>query len=182
MDKDATMRVHPVGEVEAPAAASPVTQQRYRNAMALVGAAVHLVTTDGPGGLAGFTASAVCSVTDAPPTLLVCVNRNSSVSEAFGRNGVLCVNTLTSAHEELSTLFGGKTPVEERFAASDWTRAATGAPILIGAVASFDCRIESKVDVGTHTVLFCRVIGIEEGSTRDGLIYFGRRYHAIAHG
>ena len=47
----------------------------FRDAMAHVGAAVNIITTDGPAGRAGFTASAVCSVTDTPPTLLVCLNR-----------------------------------------------------------------------------------------------------------
>ena len=42
----------------------------FRDAMAHVGAAVNIITTDGPAGRAGFTASAVCSVTDTPPTLL----------------------------------------------------------------------------------------------------------------
>lgn len=46
-----------------------VTQ--FRNAMAMLGGAVSVITTDGPAGRFGFTASAVCSVTDAPPTLLV---------------------------------------------------------------------------------------------------------------
>ena len=46
-----------------------VSAPDYRDAMARLGAAVHVITTDGPGGRAGFTASAVCSVTDDPPTL-----------------------------------------------------------------------------------------------------------------
>ena len=40
----------------------------FRDAMAHVGAAVNIITTDGPAGRAGFTASAVCSVTDTPPS------------------------------------------------------------------------------------------------------------------
>ena len=40
----------------------------------MLSAAVNVVTTDGPAGRHGFTASAVCSVTDNPPTLLVCMN------------------------------------------------------------------------------------------------------------
>ncbi len=36
--------------------------------MARLAAAVNIVTTDGPAGRAGFTATAVCSVTDEPPT------------------------------------------------------------------------------------------------------------------
>jgi flavin reductase len=94
----------------------------YRNAMARLGAAVNIITTDGPAGRAGFTASAVCSVTDEPPTLLVCLNRSASVYPAFKANGVLCVNVLAAGHQSLSTLFGGRTPMDERFAAGRWRR------------------------------------------------------------
>lgn len=43
-----------------------VDKQDFRDAMARLGSAVNIITTDGPAGRAGFTASAVCSVTDAP--------------------------------------------------------------------------------------------------------------------
>ena len=69
--------------------------------MARLGAAVHVVTTAGPAGRHGFTASAVTSVTDDPPTLLVCQNRASDANPAFKANGVLCVNTLAAAQEHL---------------------------------------------------------------------------------
>lgn len=59
-----------------------VDQQTFRDAMSCMGAAVNIITTDGPAGRAGFTASAVCSVTDTPPTLLVCLNRGASVCDA----------------------------------------------------------------------------------------------------
>ncbi|QIB34131.1 flavin reductase [Ancylobacter pratisalsi] len=156
-----------------------VTRQDYRNAMARLGAAVTIVTTDGPGGRHGFTASAVCSVTDSPPTLLVCLNRGSSASAAIHANGVLCVNTLGGGHEHLSNLFGGRTPPAERFAAGEWKVSATGAPMLLDAVAAFDCRIVRSVEVGTHDVLFCEVVGLAQGGAREGLIYFSRRYHAV---
>jgi flavin reductase len=76
--------------------------------MANLGAAVNVITTDGGAGQAGFTASAVCSVTDTPPTLLVCLNRSASVFETFKTNQVLCVNTLSSQQQHLSNLFGVK--------------------------------------------------------------------------
>lgn len=60
------------------------------------------ITTDGPAGKFGFTASAVCSVTDSPPTLLVCMNRNSYANEHFKQNRALCVNVLSSDHGDLS--------------------------------------------------------------------------------
>src|SRR3984885_6972517 len=135
-----------------------VEKQAYREAMARLGAAVNVITTDGPGGLAGFTASAVCSVTDTPPTLIVCLNRSSSVADAFDQNRALCVNTLASGREPLSRLFGGSTLQEERFAAAEWVSGKTGAPRLTDAIVSFDCEVESAVDSGTHRVLFCRVV------------------------
>lgn len=156
-----------------------VTKQDYRDAMARLGAAVNIITTDGPGGRHGFTASAVCSVTDTPPTLLVCLNRGSSASTVIHANGVLCVNTLAPAHEALSRLFGGGTPVAERFAAATWKPSVTGAPLLDGAAVAFDCRIVRSVEVGTHDVLFCEVVGLATEGAREGLIYFGRRYHPL---
>ncbi len=78
----------------------------YREAMARLAGAVHLVTTDGPGGRAGFTATAVCSVSDAPPTLLVCINRDSSAYPAFDRNGRLCVNLLAAGTKPWRRLLG----------------------------------------------------------------------------
>ncbi len=151
----------------------------YRNAMARLGAAVNIITTDGPAGRAGFTASAVCSVTDEPPTLLVCLNRSASVYAAFQTNGVLCVNVLAAGQQALSGLFGGKTPMDERFAAGAWSRKATGSPVLADAAVSFDCRVVSRTEVGTHDVLFCEAVEIALGGAAHGLIYFDRRYHDL---
>ena len=69
--------------VVAPAAVRTVEPAAFREAMCRLGAAVHVVTTAGPGGKTGATATAVCSVSDAPPTLLMCLNRRSQCSE-FG--------------------------------------------------------------------------------------------------
>ena len=135
-------------------------QHSFRDAMAHVGAAVNIITTEGPAGRAGFTASAVCSVTDTPPTLLVCLNRSASVWPVFSEHQALCVNTLAAGQEALSTLFGGKTAMDERFAAADWQTGATGCPRLKEALVSFDCRIDQRLQVGTHDILFCQVVAI----------------------
>lgn len=159
-----------------------VDRQVYRDAMARLGAAVSVITTMGPAGAAGFTASAVCSVTDDPPTLLVCMNRDSRLNETFKANRVLCVNTLAAVQEPLSSLFAGLTGVEDmptRFAAAEWTTLVTGSPVLAGAVVSFDCRIAQITEVGTHSVFFCEVEALQAGSEHEGLIYFGRAYHRI---
>lgn len=157
----------------------PIVKEVYRDGMARLGAAVNIITTDGPAGRAGFTASAVCSVTDTPPTLLVCLNRSASVYDTFVRNTALCVNVLHAEQEQLSRIFGGKTPMDERFAAASWRTAVSGAPVLEGATASFDCRVVEKAQVGTHTVMYCEVMHIGIHEVAAGLVYFDRRFHRV---
>ncbi len=161
----------------------PVDKQTFREAMARLGAAVNVITTDGPGGRAGFTASAVCSVTDTPPTLLVCANRANDSYPAMRANGVLCVNTLTAGHEEISAVFAGMTAYTEdrRFEVGAWDVLVTAAPVLQGAAVAFDCRIDQIVEVGTHDVFFCVVDAVRIGSVSEVLIYYGRGYHRLPH-
>jgi flavin reductase len=118
---------------------------RFREAMSRLGAAVNIITTKTADGQdAGFTASAVCSVTDTPPTLLVCVNKNASLHDVVKASGILCVNVLAHEHEELSPVFAsvGNVPMAERFAMSRWLRLATGAPALETAAAKFICWLQ----------------------------------------
>lgn len=157
-------------------------QRRYREAMSRLGAAVNIITTTAPEGDIGFTASAVCSVTDNPPTLLVCMNRNSRLNLSFRTSGVLCVNVLAHENQDLSPVFAGAgdLPMAERFARASWLRLSTGAPVLAEAAASFDCTIDQISEIGTHSVFFCKVQAIHLGDARTGLIYHGRAYHKVS--
>ncbi|SEQ82256.1 flavin reductase [Thalassovita taeanensis] len=151
----------------------------FHEGMSRLGAAVTVLTTDGPAGRHGMTASAVCSVTDSPPTLLVCVNRGNRSHDMFVKNGTLCVNVLGSQHRDLSGRFAAK-GAKARFDPAGWTTHATGAPVLSDAIAAFDCRIRSREEVGTHSVFFCEVqeIALSKGET-SGLIWFGRDFHHL---
>ncbi|MCZ7464005.1 flavin reductase [Rhizobium rhizogenes] len=148
----------------------------FRNGMSRLGAAVSVVTTRYVGKRYGFTASAVCSVSDTPPTLLVCINRGSSCFHAFENTRHFCVNTLMPGQEEISNIFGGKTPKEDRFAFGEWTEGLTGVPILVNASVSFECELTNAVDEATHRILFGRVIDICENEEQATLLYCMRRY------
>ena len=160
---------------------STVNGQAFRNGMARLGAAVSIVTTQGPAGMFGLTASSVCSVTDTPPTLLVCMKRASGVRDFFVENGSLCVNVLAADHQHLSGLFAGMTDLgmAERFAAGQWREMVSGAPALAGAVACFDTTIVKTLEVGTHTIFLCEVLDVALGETPVGLVYFQRKYHHL---
>jgi flavin reductase len=158
-----------------------VTRQEFRDAMARLGAAVNIVTTDGPAGVGAFTASAVCSVTDDPPTLLVCMRRESRLNAIFKANGVLCVNTLNAGDRALSESFAQSSAsgMEERMARVPWARLSTGSPVLESAVVAFDARIAEVLEKGTHSVVFAEIAAIRQGAAGPALIYFSRGYHPV---
>lgn len=159
-----------------------VSAEVFKEGMSRLAGAVNIVTTDGPAGRAGLTATAVCSVSADPPTLLVCVNTTGSAADAFATNEAVCINTIGADHQALAMLFGGKTPMDERFDDLNWTTAASGAPVLKESVVSFDCTVASRVVSGTHEVLFCEVIEIAHAPEAGALVYFDRRFHTLPSG
>ena len=152
----------------------------FRNAMSLLTSAVNVVTTMGDSGRHGFTASAVCSVTDTPPTLLVCMNRSSRSYTNFIENKVLCVNVLSTDQANLSNAFASsKCSSEQRFEQGKWSALETGSPVLQDALVSFDCEIGQIQEVGTHTILICPIIAIQQNQEDQALVYFNRAYHQV---
>lgn len=161
----------------------PATAQdrslEYRNAMSRLGAAVNIITTDGPAGKGGFAATAVCSVSDNPPTLLFCLNKKSSTQHLLEKNKVACINTLAAEHEELSQVFGGQIVTSDRFQYGKWETLETRAPILNGALSSFDCIIRAIHDGGTHNIFICEVIAVAISEPTESLLYLNREYRQI---
>ncbi|MCX7314350.1 MAG: flavin reductase [Alphaproteobacteria bacterium] len=171
---------HPdmAGAFAAIAEAKSVEQKTFREAMSQLGAAVHVITTDGPSGKTGFTATAVVSVSDAPPTLLVCLNRGATSSPTLRANGVLCVNTLRAGDEIIADTFAGRTKVarDERFNTGEWKTLSTGSPALMSAVVAFDCRVKA---VASHDIYFGMVEAVHQGGPGAALVYHDRLYKQL---
>jgi cob(II)yrinic acid a,c-diamide reductase len=158
-----------------------VGPQHYRDAMARFAGAVHVITTDGPAGRRGTTVIAACSVSDSPPTVLVCLNRENQSNDLFVENGRFALNTLPHHHQLLAEAFSGLTGLtqDERFALGEWETISTGAPVLKGAVAVFDCEVIDTKDHATHRVLFGKVTGLRIGDRVRPLIYYDRAYRVL---
>jgi flavin reductase len=166
---------------EPPVNFSTVEPKTFREAMARLGAAVHVVTTDGPAGKHGFTATAVSSVSDTPATMLVCLNRRSRIIPVLKENGILCVNTLRAGDDSVADVFAGRTGLSgaQRFLQGQWTCLETGAPVLTTAVVSCDCRIIESKPVASHNVYFCGVVAVRQGDPGRALVYHDREYKHV---
>jgi flavin reductase len=157
-----------------------IDKAQFRTAMSRLGAAVNIITTADGEGWHGMTASAVCSVSDEPASLLVCINRAARLHAIIVESGTLCVNVLAGEHEELSAVFAGRgLTMGERFARAEWTELQSGVPALAGALCNFGCRVASVSEMGTHSVFLCQVEELRVDGLGEALVYCGRNYHRL---
>ena len=70
---------------------------------------------------------------------------------------------------------------EARFEGAEWTALETGAPVLVGALAAFDCRVTDTKAFGSHTLFFGEVVAMASGESmeRAALVYFNRGYASL---
>ncbi|MBN9673894.1 flavin reductase family protein [Roseibium aggregatum] len=157
------------------------TVDAFKSAMRVLASGVSVITAGAGDGRRGVTASAVCSVTMEPPTLLVCVNRAGESYEAIREAGSFCVNLLGGDGEAAALCFAGQTEHRgvEQFAPFSWTSLKTGAPALEGALANVDCEISDTIDKGTHAVFFgtVREVRVREGTA--ALVHFNRSFTSV---
>lgn len=127
-------------------------------------------TIDAHGEPVGFTANSFTSVSLDPPLLLVCLSSAASSFEAFRDAGRFGVSVLGAAQREASTVFA--TRGADKFASVAWTPRRTGAPLIDGAVAWFDCETDRILPAGDHAILLGRVVAFDW--TRDAPLGYCR--------
>lgn len=124
----------------------------FKSGMRRLAAGVSIVTTAVNGEWQGMVATSVCSVSAEPPSLLVCINAAASSHDAIRAAGFFCVNLLGNADDAIARRFAQPQQREARFADREWSTLVTGAPALVGALASFDCEISAAIPSGSHTI------------------------------
>ena len=159
----------------------PSDKTHFRHAMRQFAGAVNIVTTSGSAGRRGLTVSAATSVSDNPPTVLVCLNLSHADNDWFVENGNFCINTLAASQLDLARAFAGEGSLDQaqRFAKGEWHNISTGAPALNGAAASFDCTLIEAKDVATHRILIGAVKAISFDDDSVPLLYHRQTYCGI---
>jgi flavin reductase (DIM6/NTAB) family NADH-FMN oxidoreductase RutF len=162
------------GESSTPVA---VDRTEFVAAMSRAANGVSVVTTDGAAGRWGLTVSAVASVSADPAFILVCVNRRSPLLNPLIQNEIFGVSMLSTQHRRVADTFAGQVTdgTAFDFACADWQTVHTGAPLLYGAVAAFDCVLHESHHVGTHTICIGRVIAVRDHQAIP-LLYSARQY------
>ena len=159
---------------------APVDATSFRAAMARFPGAVTIITTGSGEARRGITATAVCSVTADPPSLLVCLNRKTGTCAAVADIGRFNVNLLPGDGGPLAMTFAGATGATgaDKFNSGDWLDDAYGNPRLGSSIATFSCEVREQLDAGTHSVFIGTVTAIAT-SEGDALVYEQSRFHRL---
>lgn len=147
----------------------------FRHAMRRVPTGVTVVTSIKDGEPRGITVNAFASVSIEPPSLLICINREARSYLYISTSRIFCVNVLDGNQRALAEHFSGKVR-ELQFTQIDYRIDRTGAPVLGGAIAHFDCEVAEEYHYASHSILIGRVLacGARPGSP---LGYFNGGFH-----
>lgn len=151
----------------------PFSAVEFRSAMRNVPGTVSIVTTGTRPGRHGLTLTAGCSLSTEPSRVLVCVNKSAGAHDTIKESQVFCWNILAAHHSGLAQTFSGQdgSKGDVRFTEGLWQALATGAPSLIEAICSFDCRVVEAHDAGSHTIFVGAVLAQTMNTDSEPLVY-----------
>lgn len=155
---------------------------RFRDAMSLLAGTVAVISAGRGEHRRGLTATAVCSVSLQPPTMLVCVNRFGEAHRSIAESGSFSINLLSNSDQPVADCFAGRSGRlgADKFSDAEWEEMSSGAPALTTAMVSLDCEVVESVEAHTHTVIFGAVREVRRGSGTQPLLHFGRSYRNLS--
>ncbi|WP_218510000.1 flavin reductase family protein [Variovorax sp. dw_308] len=162
--------------VPAQAQAPSFSPDEFRDALGMFATGVTIVTARAADGtLVGLTANSFNSVSLTPPLVLWSLARSSGSMPALDTGSHYAINILAANQRELAERFAQKRA--DRWIDVTFAEGLGGAPLLDGAVASFECFNRSRYDEGDHVIF---VGEVERCSMRVGaspLLFHGGRFY-----
>lgn len=147
----------------------------------LAGGVAVVATRGVDGAPKAMTVTSVTSVSDAPASLLVCLNRSSGAYQSLKSSELFSVNVLSESQQAVSERCA-RTPEDgDRFSVGDWqNHQAAGLPYLADSLVSFLCRVARKIDYGTHCIVVGDIEAVVQGEQDEKpLVYFRGGYTSI---
>lgn len=146
----------------------------FRLAMRRFASTVSVVSTLKGGDRHAMTATAVTSLSMAPPSLLICVYRQSRFHNALHDQDLFCVNVLHKDQAEASQVFS-KPASSTDYARFRWAD-ADGFCFLSDAQATIFCRNTQQVPFGSHTIFIGTVLRTDVRDSVAPLIFQNGQY------
>ncbi len=152
------------------------SQQEFRTALGTFATGVTIVTARSDrGDLIGLTANSFNSVSLDPPLVLWSLARAAGSMPVLSAGSHYAINILAADQKALAERFATKGA--ERWRGVTFTQGQSGAPILTGAMASFECFNRSQYEEGDHVIFVGEVERCHHRPDASPLLFHGGRFY-----
>ena len=158
-----------------PSDSPPFTQEELRATLGQFATGVTIVTArDAQGQLVGLTANSFNSVSLSPPLVLWSLGCQSTTLAGFRSATHYAINVLAADQRLLAERFARRGI--DRFEGTAWRPGLTGAPVIDGAAAVFECSPHGQHEAGDHIVFVGRVAHCRRRVGVAPLVFHGGRF------
>ncbi len=158
------------------AQAPSFSPREFRAALGMFATGVTIVTTRAQDGSPiGLTANSFNSVSLDPPLVLWSLSQAAASLPAFRAGTHYAINVLGAHQRELAERFAAKGV--DRWQGVSYKEGASGAPLLEGTVAVFECFNRSRYDEGDHVIFVGEVERCAHRTHVPPLLYHGGRFY-----
>lgn len=142
---------------------------------------VAVVLTNDGSRYRGATVTAFSVVSLNPPLVLVCLDPAARSTGLIYNGRPFTLSVLERRHEVLAERFASRAPLVDPYLTGvPHSLTATGTMVLDGALAWFDCTVQSTIEAGDHVIVIGAVSSAGLGDdTDDPLIYYEGRYRHL---
>lgn len=127
----------------------------------------------------GFTVNSFTSVSLDPPIVAFCAAHTSTTWPRIRAAGGFTISLLSVEQEAVCRSFSTKGA--DRFSGIGWSTKESGHLAIDGALAWFDCVLETSQPVGDHELILARVISLAADDDDNGepLVFHRGRLHRV---
>lgn len=125
----------------------------------------------------GLAVGSFTSISLDPPLVGFFPGKTSTSWQSIAETGRFCVNVLGTDQLDICRRFASKS--ENKFADLSHGYSPAGLPLIDGALAWIDCRVESVIEIGDHYLVVGAVDDLSCNDIGDPLIFQRGQYHNV---
>ncbi|WP_101760081.1 flavin reductase family protein [Oceanicoccus sp. KOV_DT_Chl] len=153
-------------------------ESKTKQAFKKIGKSVCILSCYSHGQRHASISSAVCNVSNSPPSLLVCIEKTASLATLLIEDTCFGVNVL-AADQQATLDHCMHHKGEQRFGHGEWSSNTDQPPLLAASQANFCCRVAQINRFETHLIIVALIEQSYSTDETNGLIYLGGKFHLI---
>ena len=124
-----------------------------------------------------ITVSSVTSVSLDPPSVVVSINRQSSIHASLISDSLFCINMLTADQQEIAAICSDSKKSNER--AKHFELVDEDTPVLSDAFLNIICRVDEIFEYHSHSLVVGIVQDVKSLENQESLIYQNGIYKVL---